>query len=179
MAHFRIRRSIVRCAASFAAVLISGGASAQETPVQLSVGETKTLELEGNPSTGYAWVLNEARGTGGQVVSVDVRGYVPGAKRSGERQRLGAPAPFQVLLTGIKPGHVSLTFDYARGGAPSAGSSRSFAVEVLDAAAAEPQSVDPAQEEAGEDPTADRPVEAPGDLFADPNDTEDGGGTND
>lgn len=149
-----------------------GGAFAQATPVQLAVGESRALALEGNPSTGYGWVLEGAPGAGGGVVSVDVQGYVPD-----ERPRLGAPAPFQVLLTGLARGRATLTFNYVKPGTATVASRRSFAVEVIGEAAAQPPDVDAAQEDAAEDPTAEKPPVSADDLFADPNDA--GGGAPD
>lgn len=156
-----------------------GGAFAQATPVQLTIGESRALALEGNPSTGYGWVLEGAPGAGGGVVSVDVRGYVPHTVRADERPRLGAPAPFQVLLTGLAPGRATLTFNYVKPGTATVASRRSFAVEVIGEAAAQPPDVDAAQEDAAEDPTAEKPPVSADDLFADPNDAEDGGGAPD
>jgi len=174
------RRVLVASIGLVAGVLLTPSVVvAQDTPVQVTVGESKTLELDGNPSTGYAWVLRDAAGSDGQVLSVNVRGYASAARGAGERPRLGAPAKFQILLTGVAPGRVSLTFDYVKSGTPKPASTRVFAVEVLSEAAAPPAGEDAAQEEAGEDPTADKPAQSQDDLFADPNDEEDGGGSPD
>jgi predicted secreted protein len=171
-----VRKFIVCWVFVLAAVFAAGSVFAQGTPVQLSVGETRTLEFEGNPSTGYSWVLGEVKGGDGRVVSVDVKGYVRAAARQGERPRLGAPAPFQVLLKGVAQGRASLTFNYVKPGSGEVASTRSFAVEVLDEAAAQQPDIDAAQEDALEDPTSSKPAESNGDLFADPNDLDDGGG---
>src|SRR5688572_28612481 len=50
-----VRKPIVWCVCVLGAVFAAGGAFAQATPLHLSVGESRTLELEGNPSTGYRW----------------------------------------------------------------------------------------------------------------------------
>ena len=172
-------KSIVRCLASLAALFAGHGAFAQQTPVQLTVGESRTLDFEGNPSTGYAWVLAAAEDGKHRIMAVDVRGYVPGATRTGERPRLGAPASFQVLLTGVSPGRTTLTFHYVNPGTATVASSRSFAIEVLGEAAVQPSDVDEAQEDALDGPTSAKPADSKDDLFADPNDSEDGGGAAD
>lgn len=171
-----LRRLVMSAFMVLVGAAASGGAFAQATPVQLTAGESRTIEFEGNPSTGYAWVFEGAPEASHRVVAVDVRGYVPRRVRADERPRLGAPAPFQVLLTGVAPGRATLTFSYVKPGTATVASSRSFAVEVLGQAAAQPPDVDAAQEDAAEDPTADKPAVSTDDLFADPNDTEDGGG---
>jgi len=173
-----VRCSIAALAAVSAVVVASPDALAQATPIQITVGESRTLELNGNPSTGHTWVVHDASGTDGQVVAVDVKGYRPGAPVApGERPKLGAPAKFLVLLTGVAAGRVSLTFDYVRGGTPAPASSQTFAVEVLDAAPKQP--ADEPEVDAIDDPTSDKPAESNEDLFADPEGTDDGGGNDD
>ncbi|MGE3228989.1 MAG: protease inhibitor I42 family protein [Hyphomicrobium sp.] len=146
----------------------------QATPLQITVGDVRTLSLEGNPQ-GYVWVLRDERGTDGKVVSVEVRGYVPGATRSTAEPGREEPAEYRILLAGVAPGRVTLTFDYVQAGTKAALSSRAYAVEVLDEAARAPPA-DGAPLLEGEDPTSDIPAESSKDLFADPNETEDGGG---
>lgn len=172
-------KSVVRWLLALAVLFAGSGAFAQQTPLQLTVGESRTLDFEGNPSTGYAWVLAPAEDGTHRIVAVDVRGYVPGATRTGERPRLGAPAPFQVLLTGVSRGRTTLTFHYVKAGTATARSSRSFAIEVLGEAAVQPPDVDEAQEDALDGPTSVKPADSKDDLFADPNDSEDGGGAPD
>jgi len=169
------RRSMMGLA--LAVLLTAGGAWAdppQPTPLQITVGETRTLSLEGNPQ-GNVWVLRDERGMDGKVVSVDVRGYVPGATRSAAEPQNAGSAEYRILLAGVAPGRVTLTFDYVQSGAKAVLASRSYAVEVIgEAAQVPPDDGIPLLE--GEDPTSDKPAEQPGDLFADPNETQDGGG---
>jgi predicted secreted protein len=150
---------------------------AQATPIQITVGETATLQLDGNPSTGYTWALDDVPAAYSNTVSVDVRGYGARDLKPGERPLLGAAQKFRVLLTGIAPGRASLVFKYVKGDTAAPATTKEFAVEVLDAAPkAAPQEV---QEEPIDDPTSDRPADSRDDLFADPQDNDDAGGNDD
>jgi predicted secreted protein len=146
-------------------------ASAQEAPVQLTVGDTTTLLLDGNPSTGYTWVLD---GAPSRVVSVELKGYVKPELKPGERPLLGKGQKFEVFVSGNEPGRASLVFKYVKAGTAAAGNTKTFAIEVLD----EAQRV--TDEGAGSDPipdpTTDVPVDSRSDMFADPNTDQDGGG---
>lgn len=147
-------------AGAFGALVIRHEAHAQTTPVQISVGETTTLQLDGNPSSGYAWVLQDAPREYFAFVSVDVLGYAKPALKPGERPVLGAPQKFQVLVTGIDAGQANLVFAYLKAGDPTPARTAEFAIEVLD------------------DGTLERDAsDSPGrDLFSNPLDEQDGGG---
>lgn len=134
------------------------------TPVQLTVGDTTTLVLDGNPSTGYTWALD---GTPGAAVTVDLTGYVKPALQPGERPLLGGAQRFEVLLTGAQPGRATLVFKYVKAGTPAPAKTKEYAVEVLDAAA--DGKPDDAQPDAIQDPTSPEPSDSADDLFADPN----------
>lgn len=146
-------------------------ASAQETPVQLTVGDTTMLVLDGNPSTGYTWVLD---GAPGRVVSVELKGYVKPELKPGERPLLGKPQKFEVFVSGNEPGRASLVFKYVKAGAAAPGNTKTFAIEVLDEAQRVPD--EGAGSDAIPDPTTDVPVDSRTDMFADPNTDQDGGG---
>ena len=65
------------------------------------------LSLPANPSTGYAWILNEDQSTGVDLVEIEDRGYGPP-----ESDLIGAPAPALFAVTCTGPGEVRLVFDY-------------------------------------------------------------------
>jgi len=87
------------------------GSFAQDTHIQVSVGETATVQLDGSPSTGFSWVL----GAVPKIVTVDLLGYAKPVLAPGERPKLGAPQKFQALVTGLAPGTATLAFTYVRG----------------------------------------------------------------
>lgn len=153
-------------------VLSTHGALAQATPIQLTAGESTTLVLDGNPSTGYTWALDGA--VPKDVVTVDVLGYASPELKPGERPKLGAPQKFQVIVTGVNAGHADLVFRYVKAGTPQPARTQGFAIEVLEAAGDAAQKPGP---EPTPDPTADRPEDTRNDMFADPDSEEDGGGT--
>ncbi len=154
---------------AFAVSVVSQGALAQAVPLQVTVGDTTTLQLDGNPSTGYSWVLQNIPQAYRELVTVDVLGYVKPKPAPGERPVLGAPQKFQVLVTGVRPGHVSLEFNLMRGGAAAPAKTQQFKIEVLDRA---PKA---APEKVSDDLPGDTPEDSRDDLFADPGTEEPGG----
>ena len=163
----RVQWSIAASAVTFALATVADVPSvrAQATPIQLTVGDTTTLLLDGNPSTGYVWELEDPQGEAG-CVSVDVLGYVKKDRAAGERPVLGAPQTFQVLVTGRKPCTAALGFKYVRSGTPEPASRREFSIEVLGDTANSPSEQTP---DLAPDPTSDPVTDGKGDLFADPN----------
>jgi len=134
-------------------------ALAQATPIQISVGETTTFELDGNPSTGYSWVLADAHSSS---VTVDMLGYAKPQLKPGERSLLGAPQKFQVLVTGVEAGNSHLVFHYVKAGEATPARTAAFDIEVL-----------------GSAPERDALNDEGRDLFSDPAETQDGGGSPD
>ncbi len=140
-------RSVVTAlfVAALTAISSHTSAFAQGTSVQVSVGDTATLQLDGNPSTGYSWVVASAP----KIVTVDLLGYTKRELAPGERPVLGAPQKFQVMVTGVAPGSATLVLQYVRaGGAPA--KTQEYAIEVLGeapSAAPEEEAADPAQDE--------------------------------
>lgn len=138
-------------------------ALAEDIPVQITVGDTATLQLDGNPSAGYRWVLNEPPPAG--IVTVDMLGYATPELKPGERPLLGAPQKFQVLLTARDEGRAYLVFDYVKAGEASPAKTQAYKIEVLaDASVTDNFSGDGS------------PRSMSRDLFQDPDDEQDGGG---
>ncbi len=164
----RIQWSITASAVVFALATVANVSSvrAQATPIQLTVGDTTTLLLDGNPSTGYVWEPENPKDAAGCVSLTDMR-HIKKAPAAGERPVLGAPQKFQVLVTGQKPCTATLAFKYVRSGTAEPASRREFAIEVLGDAG------NPAAGEASPDlapdPTSDPVTDGKDDLFADPN----------
>jgi predicted secreted protein len=144
-------------------LVIRHEALAQATPIQITVGDTTTLQLDGNSSTGYSWVLQDSSRAYFAFVAVDVLGYAKPEIKPGERPLLGAAQKFQVLVTGIEAGHADLVFNYLKAGEKTPARTVAFAVEVLD---------DGTPERDARDTPRD-------DLFSNPGDEQDGGGNPD
>jgi inhibitor of cysteine peptidase len=78
----------------------------------LRAGTSYVLELEGNPSTGYRWRLNQGSSENLAIVKVEDLGY--GEAKSSGKKLLGAPAPYRFRITGLSPGFAKLAFEYVQ-----------------------------------------------------------------
>lgn len=105
----------------FAWLAVAACAVAQETvetpavPVALHVGETASVILVGNPTTGYTWSLAEPVKAGSPVfVSVELAEDEPPCKGDEETPCCGKPCPTEVRMTGVHAGVMSFTVQYSR-----------------------------------------------------------------
>ncbi|AHB50120.1 hypothetical protein W911_08580 [Hyphomicrobium nitrativorans NL23] len=105
-------------------------AANDENP-QVSVGATTTLELDGNPSTGYRWVLDVAASENTEIVTVEDAGYAKPATEPGKRPVLGAPSKQRFQVTGVASGEAMLVFYYVRSGDEAPSKTQEFLVEVI------------------------------------------------
>lgn len=105
----------------FAAAALCG--YAQETPaevsvpVEMKVGETVSVILDGNPTTGYAWELVEPIPSVTPVfVSVNLldEKECEGDAAESENPCCGAPRPTVVKMTGVHAGHLRFSVQYRR-----------------------------------------------------------------
>lgn len=97
----RARISATLVAASLAATPVWAAPRAK------ALGASWEYELEGNPSTGYTWRLDEAASTGLASVEVKALGY-----RENTTGLVGAPAQFVFRFTCVAPGDAHLVFAY-------------------------------------------------------------------
>lgn len=81
----------------------------EEKTAELKVGETQVLELRGNPTTGFRWMLAEAL-SADSPVSVEIV-YESAASR---KPLCGSGGVFKVSYTGVKPGETTVVLIYAR-----------------------------------------------------------------
>ena len=81
----------------------------QELAAELKVGETQVLELPGNPTTGYSWILAAPLPSDCPVsVAVDYEAA------ESPRGLVGRGGVFKVCYTGVKPGTATVELVYAR-----------------------------------------------------------------
>ena len=66
----------------------------------------KTLELKGNPTTGYTWIYT--------VEDESIIQVSEEIKYLGEKGIVGAPSLFTYTIRSVKPGTTSLKFEYKR-----------------------------------------------------------------
>lgn len=124
--------SLALSALVISAMAFPDRAKAEDIPVQLSVGETATLQLDGSASTGYSWHLSGRPDQYRQILDIQVIGYMKPVAAPGERPLLGAPQKFQVVLTGIDAGRAYLVFKYLKAGETAPAKTQAYEIEVLD-----------------------------------------------
>lgn len=81
----------------------------REVRAELQVGETRELELAGNPTTGYTWALAEPL-QADSPVKVEIN-YEAAASPRG---LVGRGGVFKVRYTGVTPGTATVKLVYAR-----------------------------------------------------------------
>jgi predicted secreted protein len=124
--------SLALSAVALAAMAVQDLATAEDISVQLSVGETATLQLDGAASTGYSWHLKGPPDQYQQVLNIQVVGYTKPVLAPGERPLLGAQQKFQVVLSGIDAGRAYLVFNYLKAGETVPAKTQAYKIEVLD-----------------------------------------------
>ncbi len=77
--------------------------------VSIAIGASKTVTLEANPSTGYAWRVDEAQ-SGGCAVA-EFAGYRDKPDTTG---KIGAPKLADFTITGASKGECTITLIYDR-----------------------------------------------------------------
>lgn len=128
-------RAARRGVAAVVFLLVAGlapGFAANDETLQVMVGATTTIELDGNPSTGYSWVLDAAGSANAELVSLADQGYAAAAPEPGKRPVLGAPKKQRFEVTGVAAGEAKLKFDYVRSTGEAA-KSVDVVVEVIGA----------------------------------------------
>jgi inhibitor of cysteine peptidase len=100
-------------AALLGAALVPAQTSAAETR-SLPRGASYTLKLQGNPSTGYRWRLDAANSENAAILKIDDLGYGNSDPLTGDKPRVGAPAPYRFRITGVSEGTAKLVFEYVQ-----------------------------------------------------------------
>jgi len=107
------RRFLFALALSVAAAQFVAAGRAAESEHTGAVGDSYVLELDGNPSTGYRWKLNESKSENLRILRIDDLGYRAAEKPAG-KLIVGAPAPYQYRVTLLASGSATIVFDYLR-----------------------------------------------------------------
>lgn len=94
---------------------VSADICADEAPaiavtMELTVGQSDSVVLDGNPTTGFTWNIAEQKGDAAEV-SLELRHAEPA---DDEPPLCGAPTPTVVTVTGVKPGSSTITLEYKR-----------------------------------------------------------------
>lgn len=78
-----------------------------------AVGDSFVLELNGNPSTGYRWKINETKSENLGILQVDDLGYSAAKKQEG-KVLVGAPQSYRFRITLKASGAAKIAFEYLR-----------------------------------------------------------------
>lgn len=124
------RAGLVAVAAMVAVTSVLPVLAANDEMAQVLIGATTTVQLDGNPSTGYSWSYDAAASEGADLVSVEDAGSSGPALEPGQRPVLGAPKKQSFRVTGVAEGAAKLVFRYARAGG-EAEKTQEIVVEVI------------------------------------------------
>jgi predicted secreted protein len=119
------------CAPAALLLALAGQAFAQSAPVQVYTDASTVIELPGNPSTGYSWVLDDGASEGPEFVKVEDLGYAMKELKEGERPVLGAPQQQQFRISGLEVAHVKLVFLYVKSRDTPPAKTEEIAIEVV------------------------------------------------
>lgn len=92
-------------------VAIDAQARAADQALRLAVGQSASIELEENPSTGYGWAVDAKTSSGLPVVRITDRGF---SEREGGKHLLGAPGIHRWDIQAADVGTASIVFIYRR-----------------------------------------------------------------
>lgn len=127
--HMGTLKSLVVAAAA-ALPLLSAETPNTPIPVNLQVGQKITILLDGNPTTGFIWMLADAL-PADSPVQVDLS--LVARERGGIL--CGTPTPTQLTISGVKTGEATVRVVYRRPwekGRPNV-AEKCFSVEVAPA----------------------------------------------
>lgn len=126
-------RALAAIGIGFAAAVAMTAVSfaANDETLQVSVGASTAIELDGNPSTGYSWVYDAGASANGELVTVADQGYGAAAAEPGKRPVLGAPKKQKFGVTGVAAGEATLVFKYVKAGDQAPAKTAEYVVEVV------------------------------------------------
>jgi inhibitor of cysteine peptidase len=107
-------------------VVATEGQAADQT-LRLAIGQSATIELQENPSTGYRWVVDTKTSSNLSILHIDDRGFSRNAANS---HLLGAPGVHRWSVKAESPGSASITFVYGRPWEASVARRHQVAVEA-------------------------------------------------
>ena len=117
-------------AAALLAAVLAGSAGAETRTssalLSLAPGESTTVALEENVTTGYSWRYDPARSTDPDCVTIADLGH----ERRGGEPAVGAPGLHRWQLTAVSRGRAAIRFVYQRPWEPEPAREHTVAIEV-------------------------------------------------
>lgn len=110
-----------------AIVLMTVDAEAADQTLRLAVGQSASVELEENPSTGYRWGVDAKASSNLPILRISDRGF---SEREGGKRLLGAPGIHRWNIEAASTGTASVIFIYRRPWEDKAARSHEVAVEA-------------------------------------------------
>lgn len=102
-------------------------AEAAEQTFRLAVGQSASVELEENPSTGYRWEIDAGASSNLPILRISDRGF---SEREGGKRLLGAPGIHRWNIEAASAGTARVIFIYRRPWEDKAGRRHEVAVEA-------------------------------------------------
>lgn len=132
-AHRRNPHRLIACVAAAVALTMPSAApfAGPAEPQKVYTNESIVIELDGNPSTGYRWELDDGASEDANFVKVEDLGYAKRELKPGERPLFGAPSKYQFRVTGLEAATVKLVFQYVKDKATPPGKTQEVQVEVI------------------------------------------------
>ncbi|MBI5320498.1 protease inhibitor I42 family protein [Bradyrhizobium sp.] len=106
---------------------VGTGAGAAEQTFRLAVGQSASVELEENPSTGYRWEVDAKASSNLPILRIGDRGF---SEREGGKRLLGAPGIHRWSIEAASAGTARVIFVYRRPWEDKAARSHEVAVEA-------------------------------------------------
>lgn len=95
----------------FLAWVSATAAQAADQTFQIAVGQQATLELAGNPSTGYRWAIDANASSNLSILHIKDRGL---SRNAGGKNLLGAPGIHRWDMQAASSGSARMIFVYRR-----------------------------------------------------------------
>ncbi|WP_316168353.1 MULTISPECIES: protease inhibitor I42 family protein [unclassified Bradyrhizobium] len=92
-------------------VAIGAQARAADQTLRLAVGQSASVELEENPSTGYGWAVDAKASFRLPLVRITDRGF---SEREGGKRLVGAPGVHRWDIQALSAGTANVVFIYRR-----------------------------------------------------------------
>lgn len=89
----------------------SVGARAADQTFDLTVGQSVTIKLQENPSTGYRWTIDAEASSNLPILRISDLGF---SQNASGKHLLGAPGIHRWSVTAVSAGSASISFVYQR-----------------------------------------------------------------